>query len=95
MVNEAFADIMAVRCCLALLEKQENPDYDLFFRTYAQANAGYYTEEGIQYVLEGNYMPAKLRINYVLAQFDKFYETYDVDETSPYYVKEEDRLKVF
>lgn len=95
VVTEACADILAMKCCLRLLEKQENPDYDLFFRTYAHYQAGYYTEEGLKDTLTSNYLPAKERINYVLAQFDKFYEVYNVDETSPYYVKEEDRLSVF
>ena len=40
-------------------------------------------------------MPGNLRVNCILYQFDEFYEVYDIDENSPYYVKSEDRFKVF
>ena len=36
MKNETFADLMAVECCLRMLEKRDNPDYDLFFQSYAK-----------------------------------------------------------
>ncbi len=38
------------------------------------------------------HLPCKERINYILGQFDVFYETYGVDPESPYYVPEEKRL---
>ena len=85
VMDEAFTDILSIECCLKLLEQQENPDYDLFFRTYATDHAYFYTQEGA----------AKERINYVLGQFDKFYEVYEVDETSPFFVPKEKRIRIF
>ncbi len=93
VTNEAFADIMATKCSLKLLEKKENPDYDLYFRTLAKWNACFYTEDSLKEALLGTHLPAKERINYVLGQFDKFYETYDIDESSPYYIPESERLQ--
>lgn len=92
---EAFADLMAMECCLRMLEKQENPDYDLFFRSYAEYEAAYYTKESMKEAVEDTHLPAKPRINYILGQFDKFYETYEIDESSPYFVPKEDRLPIF
>ena len=91
--DEAFADIMATKCCLKLLEQKENPDYDLYFKTLAKWNACYYTEDGLKDALLDTHLPAKERINYVLGQFDKFYEIYDIDESSPYYVPESERMQ--
>ena len=93
--DETFADLMAVECCLRILAEKEDPDYDAFFRTYARNRAEYYTEEGLVRALTDTHLPGKERINLVLGQFDRFYETYDIDENSPYYVKEADRLPVF
>lgn len=92
---ETFADLMAMECCLRMLEAQENPDYDLFFRSYAKGNAMYFNEEGAEGAVEDTHLPGKQRINYVLGQFDKFYEIYDIDESSPYFVPKEERLPVF
>ncbi|WP_026510827.1 M13-type metalloendopeptidase [Butyrivibrio sp. LC3010] len=93
--NETFADLMAMRCCLKILEQKENPDYDLFFRTYAGKNACYITEQDIDRAMEDTHLIGKARVNFILGQFDKFYEVYDIDENSPYYVPKEKRLAVF
>ncbi len=90
--DETFADILAMKCCLRILQERENPDYDLFFKTLAKLNAYYYTEDGIQKAVADTHLPSKERINYVFGQFDEFYETYDIDESSPYYVPKEERL---
>ena len=93
--NETFADLMAMRCCLKILEQKENPDYDLFFRTYAKINAHYITEQGIDSAMSDGHLIGKERVNHILGQFDKFYEVYDIDENSPYFVPEDKRLSVF
>ena len=93
--NETFADLMAMRCCLKILEQKENPDYDLFFRTYAGKNACYITEQDIDRAMADTHLIGKARVNFILGQFDKFYEVYDIDENSPYYVPKENRLLVF
>ena len=93
--GETFADLIAIQCCLSILEKQENPDYDLFFRTYAETYEATYTKDGMKEAVRDEHLPGKERINYVLGQFDEFYETYDIDESSPYFVPAEKRLKLF
>ena len=95
VINEAFADMLGMQICLKVLSEHENPDYDLFFRSYAKQWALYATEERIDWLLKDTHLPDNLRINCILYQFDEFYEVYDIDENSPYYVKPEDRFKVF
>ena len=93
--DETYADLFAVRTCLNILAEKEDADYDLFFRTYAMYNAGLYGESNIADYSEDGHLMAKARINYVLGQFDEFYDTYNIDESSPYYVPESERLRIF
>ena len=92
---ESFADLMAMECYLRILADKEDADYDLFFRSYARYTAVYYTEDGMKEIVKNDtHLPGKQRINYILGQFDKFYETYEIDENSPYFVPVEKRLPV-
>lgn len=93
--DETFADLMSMGCCLRILDKKDNPDYDLFFRSYARLWAANYTKSMMEEAVKDWHLPGKERINYVLAQFEEFYDTYDVDPESPYYVAPENRLKGF
>lgn len=45
--------------------------------------------------MKDTHLPFTIRTNCIPAQFDEFYETYDVDPDSPYYVPEEKRLDIF
>ncbi len=92
---ETFSDLMGVECCLKILEGMENPDYDAFFKAYARSYACYYTQDGLIKAVEDTHLPCKERINYVLGQFDQFYDTYEVDPESPYFIPEEKRLENF
>lgn len=93
--DETFADLMSMGCCLRILDKKDTPDYDLFFRSYARLWAANYTKSMMEEAVKDWHLPGKERINYVLGQFDEFYDTYDVDPESPYYVAPENRLKGF
>ncbi|MCR5324926.1 MAG: hypothetical protein K6E85_16840 [Lachnospiraceae bacterium] len=92
---ETYTDLMAMQICLKMLSEMENPDYDLFFTTLAKQRAVYYSEKGVDAVLADEHLPGNIRNNFTFSQFDKFYEIYDIDESSPYYVPEEKRLKAF
>ncbi len=41
------------------------------------------------------HLPGKLRVNCIPAQFDIFYEIYDIDESSTFYVPADKRLKTY
>ncbi|MBO4748976.1 MAG: hypothetical protein J5546_01525, partial [Lachnospiraceae bacterium] len=51
---ETFSDLMAMQCCLKMLASRENPDYDLFFRAYAEKYATYYAEEDMDYYVKSD-----------------------------------------
>ena len=93
--GETFADLMAIEVCLRALADREDADYDLFFRSFARERASCYVKSDMDYIIGDTHLPGKQRINYVLGQFDKFYEIYDIDESSPYFVPKEDRLPAF
>lgn len=94
--EESFADLMSVECCLLILEKRENPDYDLFFRTYAKTHLEKASSTYEKLYLAGeNHLPGRIRVNYILGQFDKFYEIYNIDPNSPYYIPRDQRLSAF
>lgn len=94
--TEAFTDLLGMQVCLNILSKKENADYDLFFRTYAKDKTYYYAEEDIENALKkDNHLPGKIRVNLIPAQFDVFYEVYDIDESSPYFVPADKRLKTY
>ena len=95
IANEAYSDILSIKICLYLLSQKENVDYDRFFRTCAKNLTMYYTEAGTDIPPENGYLPGKMRVNYVLGQFDKFYEIYDIDESSPFFVPEDKRIDIF
>ncbi|MCR5329879.1 MAG: hypothetical protein K6E62_01650 [Lachnospiraceae bacterium] len=95
IINETYTDIMAMQICMKMLSEQEDPDYDLFFTTLAKENTAYFSEDGIDAALEDSHLPGNIRVNCILSQFDKFYETYDIDENSPFYVPEDKRLTAF
>ena len=42
-----------------------------------------------------SHSPNKVRNNIVLAQFDKFYETYEIKENDKMYIKPEDRIQIW
>lgn len=94
--QEAFADLMAMDCMLRMLEKKEDADYDLFFRTCAKYRASKMTAEyEADFYSRETHLPEEMRVNYILGQFDKFYEIYDVDESSPYFVPSDQRITAF
>jgi len=89
--SETFSDLMGMECCLNILKNMENPDYEAFFISYARSYAMLETAESEVESVKDTHLPAKERVNYVAAQFDEFYDTFDVDESSPYYVAKENR----
>ena len=93
--DESFADLLGMKICLNLLAKQEDPDYDLFFRCWADNKAFYLAEEDVDSVFADPHFPGKLRVNCIPAQFDIFYEIYHIDESSTFYVPADKRLKTY
>lgn len=92
-VCENIADIEGIACIMDLLSEYEDVDYKLFFETYAKIYRSVKTDEAYEYSLENDeHSPDKARVNVVLSQFQKFYDTYGIKEGDKMYVKPEYRI---
>lgn len=96
IMNETYADLAAMRICLDLLSQQQATDYETFFETYARIWRQVNSKEFENYLVENDtHLPAKIRVNEILNQFEEFYETYPQMRESEAFVAEEDRLEVW
>lgn len=94
--GEATADITGVKCLLRLAEEDENFDYDVFFRAYADIWCEKLTPYAAEYYyIYDSHPPSYLRCNVTLQQFDEFLETYDIQEGDGMYLAPEDRITVW
>jgi putative endopeptidase len=94
--GENIADIGGVSCLLDVLDAMDTPDYKAFFESYATTWRQITTKEYAEYALRLDvHSPNKFRVNAVLPQFQKFYDTYGITEKDGMYVKPEDRLGIW
>ena len=90
---ENIADIEGMSCILDLLGESENTDYKLFFESYARAYKCVKTKEEYEASLEyDEHSPDMVRVNIVLAQFQKFYDTYGIGPDDHMYVNPDYRI---
>ncbi|MDY6391422.1 MAG: M13-type metalloendopeptidase [Bacilli bacterium] len=102
MLGEIIADMGGVSVCLRLGAKQTNFDYDKFFTSYAAMHGSIMSEDALNNLIYGA-MTGKqdphpistFRVNGVVNQFEKFYETYQVGENDKMYVAAADRLNIW
>lgn len=95
-LGENIADIGGVACALEVLKQTDDPDYDKFFRAYAQFWLKCTTRErtlGLQSADE--HSPSNLRVNRVLSNFQEFYDTYGIQEGDGMYVPPQDRIHIW
>jgi putative endopeptidase len=94
--NEVAADMAGMKVILMLAEKDDQFDYDAFFRQYAGVWKQISTYEREVYRLTRSEYPLNyLRVNAVVQQFDEFYDTYGVEEGDGMYLAPEDRVSVW
>lgn len=95
-LGENIADITSVACLLDILETMPNANYKEFFESYATGyRCARYSSYEEQMLKWDTHSPYKYRVNAVLSQYEKFYETYGIKEDDKMYVKPEDRLKIW
>ena len=96
LVYEAMADMTGMTLMLDLAKKDENFDYDAFFRAYAGLFFNYETGRDYHPDSTGRvdpHPPSYVRINYTVAHFEEFYRTYPtVTEGTPMYIAPENRI---
>ncbi|MFW2502305.1 MULTISPECIES: M13-type metalloendopeptidase [Clostridium] len=95
-VGENIADIGGVSCLLDILGEMNNANYKAFFESYAVTWRQITTKEYATYALIIDvHSPNKVRVNAVLPQFQKFYDTYGITEKDGMYVKPGDRIGIW
>jgi putative endopeptidase len=95
-VGENIADIGGMSCLIDILSTMNNPNYKKFFESYAVTWRQITTKEYAEYVLLlDDHSPNKFRVNAVLAQFQKFYDTYGIAENDGMYINPEYRLGIW
>lgn len=95
-VGENIADIGGVSCLLDILNTMDKPNYKAFFESYAVTWRQITTKEYAEYTLKADvHSPNKIRVNAVLPQFQKFYDTYGITKKDGMYVRPEDRIAIW
>lgn len=95
-LGENISDIAGVGTALNILSKTNNPNYDLFFKSYAKAYAKTYSREVLQNTASGDeHSPNNTRVNRVLVNFEQFHKTYNIKEGDGMYVAPYERVNVW
>ncbi|BDF59131.1 hypothetical protein CE91St36_19480 [Christensenellaceae bacterium] len=95
-LSENIADIGGIACGLEILSTMENPDYDTFFRSFAQQWARAASHETLAELAASDmHAPNNLRTNRVLANFQEFADTYGIEPGDGMYVAPEDRIEIW
>lgn len=94
--TEAIADMTGIKAMLTLAAKEDNFDYQLFFKTFAQDWREIITYESEVYSLQQDVHPLSyLRTNVSVQQFEEFYTAFDVKEGDGMYLAPDKRVSVW
>lgn len=96
VAGEAIADMAGVKAALMVAKKQDDFDYDKFFRSYANLwfEQQRYTRE-CMYLTKDMHPLKFLRTNVTLQQFQEFADTYQIQPGDGMYLAEKDRISVW
>ena len=94
--GEAISDLGSLKCLLSIAAKQENFDYEMFFTQLAiiQKNARYAAAE-LPTLANETHPVEYSRCNVPLSNFEKFHETFGVQEGDGMYTAPADRITVW
>ena len=102
MLGEIIADMGGVSVCLRLGEKTEGFDYGKFFSSYASMHGSIMSEAVLENLIYGgesgkqdSHPLGVFRVNGVVNQFEKFYQTYAVKDGDMMYVAPDSRLNIW
>ncbi len=94
--GEMIADLGGVKAALQIAAREENFDYDKFFRMHALHWREVMSKEAQQRLMATDEHPLDyLRTNVVLQQFQEFYDTYDIKPGDNMYLAPEKRIEVW
>ena len=94
--GEATADMGGVHIALNIAKTIDGFDYDKFFKTYARLWGGKaVTQAKLADRIKNEHPFNYLRVNATLAQFDEFFETYDIGPGDRMYIRPDQRVAIW
>lgn len=96
-LGENIADLGGLSACLQVLESQQaQPDYDLFFSSYADTWRALHNRQVIRHTnVTDVHAVDWLRVNVPLMQLEQFYQTYGITEDDGMYLPLEERVRIW
>ncbi|HHY63532.1 MAG TPA: M13 family metallopeptidase [Clostridiaceae bacterium] len=95
-VSENVADIGGVACVLEIMKSIPNANYKAFFEKNAQIWRFTATPQMYQLLAQQDtHAPYRLRTNFVLMNFQEFYDTYDIKPGDWMYLEPEKRVGIW
>ncbi len=94
--TEAIADMAGIKAMLGIAEGHANFDYDKFFRSYARIWKSAETPEFVDRLIKTDVHALPfLRVNAIVQQYEKFYETYKIQKGAGMYLAPDERVAVW
>ena len=94
-LSENIADLAGLDCALTVLSKQENPDYETFFKAYASYFKELLTPEYLNYVNSSDvHSLGIVRVNRTVVNFEAFYKAFGITPKDKMYVPPKDRVSL-
>lgn len=94
--TESIADMAGIKAMLVIAEKHKDFNYDKFFRSYALVWKSAGTPEITDYLIRTDvHALAFLRVNAIVQQYEKFYETYKIQKGAGMYLAPDERVAVW
>ncbi|MCL2046970.1 MAG: S-layer homology domain-containing protein [Oscillospiraceae bacterium] len=94
--GEAIADLGAVACVLDIADDSEDANLADLMHAWSGIWAARMPVEMAAYLLAvDSHLPNKLRVNFILAQLDDFYETFQVLESDAMYIAPGERISIW
>ena len=94
--TESIADIAGIKAMLGIAEGRHNFDYDKFFRSYATIWKNIHTPERNDMLVKIDvHALAYIRVNAIVQQYKKFFDTYGITKGNKMYLAPEDNVAVW
>jgi putative endopeptidase len=95
-LSENVADLGGLASSLSLIKKSQDPDFDLFFRTWTSNWQSILPRSMLEYLVDNDeHSLSKARANVALRNVDEFYETYGITKDDFSYIAPENRVVIW
>ena len=94
--TESIADMAGMKAMLGIAEGRHNFGYDKFFRSYATIWKNIHTPERNDMLVKTDvHALAYIRVNAIVQQYKKFFDTYGIKKGNKMYLAPEDNVAVW